>query len=123
MSIIKTHKDLDIWKRGIKLIEQVYLVTKQLPKEETYCLIQQIRRAAISYPSNIAEGGSRSSNKEFLRFLYIALGSLSELETQLTIAQNLKYLKSDNSLKEIETLRKMTLNFIKYLNSKNNQTK
>jgi four helix bundle protein len=123
MSIIKTHKDLDIWKRGMKLVEQVYLETNQLPKEEAFCLTQQIRRAAISYPSNIAEGGARASHKDFLKFLYIALGSLSELETQMTIAQNLKYLKSGNSLKEIEILRKMTLNFIKYLSSKNNQAK
>jgi len=118
MSAIKTHKDLDIWQRGIGFVEQIYKVTTKFPKEELYGLTSQIRRAAVSYPSNIAEGAARSSRKEFVQFLYISLASLSEAETQLIIAEKLRYLKTDNLLEEVEALRRMTLNFIKYLKSK-----
>ena len=81
-----THKDLDVWKLGIELVQEVYEVTKVFPKEEMYGLTSQIRRAAVSIPSNIAEGYARESIKELIRFLYISLGSLSELETQLLIS-------------------------------------
>jgi four helix bundle protein len=118
MSAIKTHKELEIWQRGIAFVGQVYKITRAFPKEELYSLTSQIRRAAVSYPSNIAEGAARSSRKEFTQFLYVALGSLSEVETQLVIAQNLRYLKADYLLQEIECLRRMTLNLIKYLKSK-----
>lgn len=80
------------------LVEQIYQVTASFPKEEIYGLTSQIRRAAISIPSNIAEGQSRHSTKEFLRFLSIALGSRSEVETQLIIASRLKYLGSDMAI-------------------------
>jgi four helix bundle protein len=118
MSSVKTHKDLDIWKRGIEFVEGVYKVTTNFPKEETYGLVSQIRRAGISYPSNIAEGAARFSKKEFIQFLYISLGSLSEVETQLIIAEKLGYLKEGKLFREIEVLRRMTLNFIRYLKSK-----
>ena len=118
MSSVKTHKDLDIWKRGIEFVEAVYKVTTNFPKEETYGLVSQIRRAGISYPSNIAEGAARFSKKEFIQFLYISLGSLSEVETQLIIAEKLGYLKEGKLFREIEVLRRMTLNFIRYLKSK-----
>ena len=118
MSAIKTYKELDIWQRGIQFVGKVYKLTKNFPKEELYGLTSQIRRAAISYPSNIAEGASRSSRKEFTQFLYIALGSLSEAETQLVIAENLRYLNAKDLLDEVAFLRRMTLNFIKYLKSK-----
>ena len=88
---MKTHKDVDCWKRGIELVTEVYKVTKSFPKDEIYGLTNQIRRASISIPSNIAEGAARNSNKEFIQFLYIALGSLSELETQFIISKNLEY--------------------------------
>jgi len=113
-----THKNLDIWKRGIKFVEQIYLLTGQLPKEETYGLISQLRRAAVSFPSNIAEGAARASKREYIQFLYIALGSLSEIETQLIITGNLGYLKAESMLKETEVIRKMTINFIRYLKNK-----
>jgi four helix bundle protein len=116
--IMKTHKDLDIWKRGIGFVEQAYKVTTNLPKEELYGLTSQIRRSAISYPSNIAEGAARSSKKEFIQFFYIALASLSEVETQLIIAEKLQYLNVARLLEEVEALRRMTLNFIKYLKLK-----
>ena len=118
VSATKTHKDLDIWMRGIGFVEQIYKVTTSFPKQELYSLTSQIRRAVISYPSNIAEGAARSSKKEFIQFLYISLGSLSELETQLIIAEKLGYLRADNLLEEVEALRRMTLNFIRYLKSK-----
>jgi four helix bundle protein len=115
---MKTHKDLDIWKRGIGFVAKVYKSTTMFPKEEIYGLTSQIRRAGISYPSNIAEGAARSSKKEFAQFLYIALGSLSEAETQLIIAEKLGYLNAKDLLEEIESLRRMTLSFIKYIKSK-----
>jgi four helix bundle protein len=115
MRLMKTHKDLDIWARGIAFVEQAYKATMDFPKEELYGLTSQIRRAAISYPSNIAEGAARSSKREFIQFLYVSLGSLSEVETQLIIAERLAYLTADKLLEEVEALRRMTLNFIKYL--------
>ena len=116
--MVKTHKDLDVWKRGIRFVEQIYQATREFPREEIYGLTSQVRRSALSYPSNIAEGAARSSTKEFIQFLYVALGSLSEVETQVMIAGKLGYLSADTLLEEVEILRRMTLNLIKYLKSK-----
>ena len=116
---MKTHKDLDIWKRGLDLVTDIYKFTKNFPKEEIYGLTSQMQRASISYPSNIAEGAARNSKADYIRFIYIALGSLSELETQVIISRNLGYTSDiEELLNEIEILRKMTLNFIKYLKGK-----
>ncbi|MCA9403232.1 MAG: four helix bundle protein [Candidatus Omnitrophica bacterium] len=116
---VRTHKDLEIWKKGIDLVTEVYKVTKQYPKEEQYGLCSQMQRAAVSYTSNIAEGAARSSVSEYVRYLYIAMGSLSELETQVIISVNLEYMDSgEDILEHIEHLRRMTLNFIKYLKDK-----
>lgn len=115
---MKTHKDLDIWKRGIQLVEEIYKASAGFPREELYGLTSQIKRAAVSYPSNIAEGAARFSKKEFIQFLYISLGSLSEVETQVIIAERLGYLETNRLLEEVEVLRRMTLNFIKYHKSK-----
>jgi len=115
---MKTHKDLDVWKRGLDLVEKIYKITQKFPKEEIYSLTSQLRRASVSFPSNIAEGAARSSIKEYMQFLYIAVGSLSEIETQIMIAGRLGYLSSDSLLEEVELLRKMTLNLIKYLKTK-----
>jgi four helix bundle protein len=116
LGAMKTHKDLDIWKRGIELVTEVYKLTQNFPREETYGLSSQMQRAAVSYPSNIAEGAARNSKADYNRFVYIALGSLSELETQVIISKNLAYTSDiEKLLTEIEILRKMTLNFIKHL--------
>jgi four helix bundle protein len=115
---VKTHKDLDVWKRGMSLVEQIYKATARFPKEEMYGLTSQLRKAAVSFPSNIAEGAARSSVREYIQFLYVALGSLSEIETQVMITGKLGYLPVDDMLEEVESLRKMTIKLIKYLKSK-----
>lgn len=89
---IKTFKDLLVWQKAMQLITQIYLLTKKLPKEETYGLISQVRRSSISIPSNIAEGYGRNSSNDYIRFLQIANGSLYELQTQLEVCLNLKYI-------------------------------
>ena len=113
-----THKDLDIWRESIDLVERIYKITETFPQSEMYGLTNQMRRSAVSIPSNISEGAARSSNKEFVQFLYISLGSLSELETHLTISSKLRYIEDESIFKEIETLRRKLLNFIKYRKSK-----
>jgi len=113
---LKTHKDLDVWKISIDFVKEIYQITNKFPKDEIYCLTQQMRRSAISIPSNIAEGASRNSKKEFVQFLYIALGSCSEIETQLIIANELTYCNENNKIFEkIESIRKMLLGLIKHL--------
>ena len=111
--IYRGHKDLIIWQKSMDLVEDIYKITLSFPKEEIYVLISQIRRAVVSIPSNIAEGAARNSKKEFKQFLYIALGSISEVETQILIANRLNYIKEVNDfLKKIWTLKKMIKNFI-----------
>jgi four helix bundle protein len=91
---IQSYRDLIAWQRAIDLTESVYRKTTDFPKHEIYGLTTQIRRAAVSVPSNIAEGQGRRSTKEFLNFLGIAYGSLCEVETQITLAIRLSYLTS-----------------------------
>ena len=88
------YKDLVVWKKAMDLTAEVYRLTKNLPKEEIYGLTNQLRRAAVSIPSNIAEGNARASTGDYLRFLSIARGSNAEVETQLLICVKLEYLKS-----------------------------
>jgi four helix bundle protein len=88
---INCYRDLEVWQFGIKLTKHIYELTRSFPKQEMYGLCSQMQRAAVSVPANIAEGHSRDSTKEFLRHLSIARGSLSELETMLTIAVELQY--------------------------------
>lgn len=87
----RNYRDLIVWQRAIELVVEIYRITRTFPKEELYCLTSQMRRAAISIPSNIAEGQGRRTRKEFANFLSIAHGSLREIETQLIIAQQLQY--------------------------------
>jgi len=92
----KPHKKLDAWRLSMDLVTAVYRVTEKFPKGEKYSLVDQIRRAAISIPSNIAEGAARQTKKEFIQYLHVARGSLSELDTQLEIAKRLRYLVTDD---------------------------
>lgn len=110
------HKDLDVWKKSMDLVEHIYNLTSTFPIEERYGLVSQMRRAAVSIPSNIAEGSARKGDKELVQFLMIALGSLSELETQYLIAIRLKFLKNYLDLENvlIET-KKLILGFRNYL--------
>lgn len=91
----KTFRELDVWHLGVELAETVYRVTARFPKSELFALSSQMRKAAISIPSNIAEGRARESSREFLHFLSISRGSLAELETQLELAIRLDYTGSD----------------------------
>ena len=110
------HKDLDVWKKSMDLVEEIYTLTKSFPDDEKFGLTNQIRRAIVSVPSNIAEGAARKGDKEFLQFLYIALGSLSEVETQYLIAVRLKYSKENNDLEEkINDVRRMIIGMRNYL--------
>jgi four helix bundle protein len=112
---IKTHKDLDVWRNSITLVTKIYEITGKFPKEEIYGIVNQMRRSAVSIPSNIAEGAGRNHKKEFIQFIYIALGSLSELETQLIIAQNLKYFDDSKTFEELIIIRRQLLSLIKSL--------
>lgn len=100
---MQNYTDLNVWQKSMDLVEEVYTLVKRLPKEEMYALSSQLRRAAVSIPSNIAEGNGRSSKKEYLRFLLISRGSTFEVETQLLICVKVEYLIEE----EIE--RAMTL--------------
>lgn len=113
---MKTHKDLEVWKRSIDFVTLIYEETKKFPKEELFGLVSQIRRSAVSIPSNIAEGAGRRGKLEFRHFLYIALASGSELETQLLISGNLKYIdsiKQEELLSELNSLSRMLQGLIK----------
>ena len=116
------HKDLEVWKEAMGLAVEIYTVTKKFPKEELYGLTSQIQRAAVSVPSNIAEGCARKSNKETLRFLSIALGSLAEVETQLILSMHLSYVKDIDSLtNKIAKVRQLNLGLIKHIEKLINQ--
>ena len=121
---MKTHYDLDVWKKSIKLVKNVYTISAKFPKEEIYGLTSQIKRAVISIPSNIAEGASRQTNKEFIQFLYIAIGSASEVETQLIIANELNFIDGSDLnklLKDINEIKKMINGLIKHLKERKNE--
>jgi four helix bundle protein len=116
---MKDHKDLDVWKISVNLVLEIYKLTAEFPKEEVYGLTSQIRRAAVSIPSNISEGAARNTSKEFVQFLYIALGSASELETQLIIAQKLNFSDEiDELLIKIKSIMKMLNGLIRHYKAK-----
>ena len=92
---METHKDLRVWRQSVELVTSLYVMTKTFPKDELFGLVSQIRRAAVSVPSNIAEGYARGTDKEKLHFLRISSGSLSEVETQLLLSLNLGYIAQD----------------------------
>ena len=107
------YKDLVVWQKSMDLAVEIYKIVGKLPKQETYALSDQMRRASVSVPSNIAEGQERGSDKDFIRFLYIALGSKSELETQLHLAIRIGMLKEE----DISTALQLSVEIGKMLNS------
>lgn len=115
---MKTFRDLLIWQKAMNLVTNTYQITEKFPKEELFGLTSQIRRSDISLPSNIAEGYGRDSNKELLRFINIAIGSLFEFQTQIEIAKNINYLNENefkNLYEETRELEAMIISFSKRL--------
>lgn len=115
-------RKLLIWQKAMNLVTSTYQHTKQFPKEEIFGLSSQIRRSAISVPSNIAEGFGRDSNKEYLRFLNVSISSLFEFQTQLEIAKNIDYLKEvefTNLYEESRELERMLVSFINKIKERN----
>lgn len=94
---VKGYRDLRVWQAGIDLVEAIYEITREFPTSETYGLASQMQRAAVSVPSNLAEGHTRQHRAEYLQFVSIAHASLAELETQLEIASRLKYVARDKA--------------------------
>jgi len=119
----KPHKKLNAWSDAVDLAQQIYRVTERFPSNEQFGLTSQIRRAAVSIPSNIAEGAARQTKKEFLNFLHIAKGSLSELDTQLEIARRLEYLDQarwETLDERLERIDCMLSGLVRSLRSRNN---
>lgn len=106
---IKSYRDLIVWKSGLSLVKRIYAVTRQFPKDEIYILTSQIKRCAISVPSNIAEGHSRKSTADFITYVSTSIGSLAELDTQLAIALDQHYITDEiygSLVKDIEVLQR-----------------
>jgi four helix bundle protein len=114
------HKDLEAWKESMLLVEEVYRVSSAFPKQEVYGLTSQVRRAAVSVPSNLSEGAARNGNKEYINFLGISLGSLAEVETQLIIASRLGYADISPLLPKIQKTRALLLALRGYLRKRLN---
>lgn len=116
LNTVQNYTDLNVWKDGIQLVKMIYKLTAVFPREEQYGLVSQMRRAAVSIPSNIAEGHARNSLKEYIQFLSVAVGSLAELRTQLIISAELEYADaktiaeiqefSDKHIKMLRSLQK-----------------
>ena len=115
---MKDYKELRVWQKSMELVTELYRIIKLLPREETFALSDQMRRAAISIPSNIAEGYNRNSDQELLNFLYISRGSTAELETQIMIAISLKYFSDVDAEKALDLcgeVRRMLNSFISHI--------
>ena len=104
---MKTYKDLLVWQKAIHFVTQVYKLVKGFPQEELYGLTSQIKRSAVSIPSNIAEGYGRKSTKDYIRFLQIAMGSIFEIQTQLEISKNLEFMSESSFSKLYENSREI----------------
>ena len=118
---VRTYRDLFVWQKAMQLVTDVYSLTKRLPKDEVYGLTSQVRRCCISIPSNIAEGYGRKSTNDYCRFLQIAIGSLYELQTQLEICLNLKYITEivfEEIHEQSREIERMLSSLISKLNSK-----
>jgi len=106
----RAHHDLQVWQLGMRLVKDIYAMTRTFPDSEKFGLCSQMQRAAVSVPSNIAEGAARTGDKEFLQFLSIARGSLSELETQVMISHELGYVREEKEVLNLinETYAKLS---------------
>ena len=119
--MVRTFKDLDVWQKSYLLCLKIYKISRAFSTEEKFGLISQVRRAAISVPSNIAEGFGRKTTREYIYFLYVAYGSLCELETQIYISRDLRYLSNDKCgemEKILKDIAKMLQSLIKVLKLK-----
>jgi four helix bundle protein len=118
MDQIESYADLEVWKKAKDLAKEIYLITNAFPTQEQYGLVTQLRRASVSVPSNIAEGCGRDSSKDTVRFLFIARGSLYEIETQIILAHELGFIEQietkEKILEMIKTSKKLLNGFIKY---------
>src|SRR5687767_10278278 len=115
---MRSHNNLDAWKRSIDFVVAVYRITDQFPKEEKFGLTSQLRRAAVSIPANIAEGAARRSPKEYLQYLYHAQGSASEVETELLIAFRLGFVPQphyDELCKDLDGIGRMIMGIANYI--------
>ncbi len=116
---IKSHKDLEVYKQSMNLVTDVYKLTKKLPNEEKFGLISQMRRAVVSIVSNIAEGSARKNAKEYIQFLYMSLGSLSELKTQVEVCCRLNFIDENTEMEnEIHYINSMLSGLITSLKKK-----
>lgn len=122
--MLKNYKELKVWKKSYSLCLMIYRITRNYPKEEIYGLVSQLRRIAVSIPSNIAEGYGRKTTADYIRFLYISYGSLCELETQILLSGDLEYISKDffnnicDDIAEVERMLKSLINSLekKHLN-------
>jgi len=118
---MRNFRDLDVWKDSVQLVKRIYFVTTTFPNHEKYGLVSQITRSSVSIPSNLAEGCSRTSQKDFSRFLQISLGSSFELETQLEIAKAIGFINESlysEIILELNTIQKRIQSLKKYVDSK-----
>ncbi len=115
---MKPHKKLNAWMKSFEFVKDIYSITNSFPSEERFGLISQMRRAAVSIPVNIAEGAARKGSKEFIRFLHISLGSMTELDTLLLLSSELLYIskvESDLLIKKLDVIGKLIYGLIKKL--------
>lgn len=117
----RPHRKLDVWKKSMEFVKAIYQATETFPKAEIYGLTSQMRRAAVSVPSNLAEGAARKGNKEFLQFLNIAQGSISELDTQIELSLMLNYFNKNvytDLMEKLNTISKMLFGLSRSLSGK-----
>ncbi|MBU4272082.1 MAG: four helix bundle protein [Planctomycetes bacterium] len=119
---VKDYRDLIVWQKAMNLVETIYRTTKTFPREEIYGLTSQIRRAAISIPSNIAEGNGRHTTRDYVHFLGMAYGSVKEVETQVLISERLRYINSDRSGELVQMTTEIARLISGLVNSLNRKT-
>jgi four helix bundle protein len=115
---MKPHKNLNSWIKSFEMVKDLYTITNSFPPEEKFGLVSQIRRASVSVPVNIAEGSARKSKKEFIRFLHISLGSMTELDTLILLSTELGFIRKEESdllIEKLDTIGKLIYGLIKKL--------